>query len=62
MGFRIGIEREPVADERKPVVEVEAAEACAGIIAGKLIVTGGGLNNPRPLVAATHVAELPAEK
>lgn len=34
----------------------------AGIIDGRLIVTSGGLNNPRPLVAATYVAPLPAEK
>ena len=31
----------------------------AAIIAGRLVVTGGGLNNPRPLTAATWVADLP---
>ncbi len=31
----------------------------AAIIAGRLVVTGGGLNNPRPLTAATYVAPLP---
>ena len=31
----------------------------AAIIAGRLVLTGGGLNNPRPLTAATWVAPLP---
>ncbi len=31
----------------------------AGLIDGRLIVSGGGLNNPRPLEAATHVANWP---
>ena len=34
----------------------------AAILAGRLVVTGGGLNNPRPLTAATWVAPLPAGK
>ena len=34
----------------------------AAIISGRLIVTGGGLNNPRPLTAATRVAPLPEGK
>ena len=34
----------------------------AAIIGGRLIITGGGLNNPRPLIATTRIAELPAEK
>jgi N-acetylneuraminic acid mutarotase len=34
----------------------------AAIIAGRLVVTGGGLNNPRPLTAATWTADLPGGK
>jgi N-acetylneuraminic acid mutarotase len=34
----------------------------AAIVAGRLVVIGGGLNNPRPLTAATWVADLPAGK
>ena len=30
----------------------------AAIISGQLIVTGGGLNNPRPLTATTHVTQI----
>ena len=31
----------------------------AAIIDGRIVVTGGGLNNPRPLTAATWIAPLP---
>ena len=31
----------------------------AAIIAGRIVVTGGGLNNPRPLTANTWIAPLP---
>ena len=31
----------------------------AAIISGRIVVTGGGLNNPRPLTAATRIALLP---
>ena len=34
----------------------------AAIISGRLVVTGGGLNNPRPLTAATWIAPIPAGK
>jgi len=34
----------------------------AAIISGRLIVTGGGLNNPRPLSATTRSAPLPVRK
>ena len=34
----------------------------AAIIAGRFVVTGGGLNNPRPLTAATWAADLPGGK
>jgi N-acetylneuraminic acid mutarotase len=34
----------------------------AAIISGHLVVTGGGLNNPRPLTAATRIAPVPFEK
>lgn len=32
----------------------------AAIISGHIVVTGGGLNNPRPLTATTRVTPLPA--
>lgn len=31
----------------------------AAIISGRIVVTGGGLNNPRPLTATTWIATLP---
>jgi hypothetical protein len=31
----------------------------AAIIAGRIVLIGGGLNNPRPLTANTWVAPLP---
>ena len=34
----------------------------AALIAGRLVVTCGGLNNPRPLTAATRIAPFPAAK
>ena len=34
----------------------------AAIISGSIVVTGGGLNNPRPLTAITRIASLPAGK
>ena len=34
----------------------------AAIIAGRLVVIGGGLNNPRPLTAATWIAPIPASE
>jgi N-acetylneuraminic acid mutarotase len=34
----------------------------AAIIDGRLVVTGGGLNNPRPLTDITRVAPLPKDK
>jgi N-acetylneuraminic acid mutarotase len=34
----------------------------AAIISGRIVVTGGGLNNPRPLTAATRIAPLPDGK
>ena len=34
----------------------------AAIVAGRLVVIGGGLNNPRPLTAVTRFAQLPAYK
>jgi len=32
----------------------------AAIISGRLVITAGGLNNPRPLTATTRIAALPA--
>ena len=34
----------------------------AAIVSGRIVVTGGGLGNPRPLTAATRLAPLPADK
>jgi N-acetylneuraminic acid mutarotase len=34
----------------------------AAIISGRIVVTGGGLNNPRPLTATTWIAPLPNGK
>jgi hypothetical protein len=34
----------------------------AAIISGRILVSGGGLNNPRPLTAVTRVALLPEAK
>jgi N-acetylneuraminic acid mutarotase len=34
----------------------------AAILSGRLVVTGGGLNNPRPLTATTRIAPFPARK
>lgn len=34
----------------------------AAIVSGRIVVTGGGLNNPRPLTATTRVALLPEGK
>ncbi len=34
----------------------------AAIVAGRIVVTGGGLNNPRPLTATTRIAPIPAGK
>lgn len=34
----------------------------AALISGRIVVTGGGLNNPRPLTAATRIAPFPTRK
>jgi N-acetylneuraminic acid mutarotase len=34
----------------------------AGIVAGRLVVIGGGLNNPRPLTTATWIAPIPGSE
>ncbi len=34
----------------------------AAIISGRIAVTGGGLNNPRPLTATTRIAAVPDSK
>ena len=36
-------------------------EPAAAIIAGRIVVTGGGLNNPRTLTANTWIAPLPIQ-
>jgi hypothetical protein len=34
----------------------------AAIISGRIVVSSGGLNNPRPLTATTRIAPLPDGK
>jgi N-acetylneuraminic acid mutarotase len=55
------LEYDPEADRWRVVGDLpeKVLAPSSAIIAGRLVVTGGGLNNPRPLTAATHVAPLP---
>ncbi len=57
------LEYDPKTDAWRIVGElpVKVLSPSAAIIAGRLIVTGGGLNNPRPLTAATWIAPLPTQ-
>ena len=57
------LEYNPQADAWRVVGElpVKVLAPSAAIIGGRLIVTGGGLNNPRPLTAATWIAPLPTQ-
>jgi N-acetylneuraminic acid mutarotase len=56
------LEYDPKADAWQVVAAMpeKVLAPSAAIIAGRIVVTGGGLNNPRPLTAATWVAPLPA--
>ena len=56
------LEYDPQADAWRVVgnLPVKVLAPAAAIIAGRLVVTGGGLNNPRPLTDATWIAPLPA--
>lgn len=54
------LEYDPKADAWRVVGALPGAvlAPAAGIISGRVVVTGGGLNNPRPLTAATWIALL----
>jgi N-acetylneuraminic acid mutarotase len=58
------LEYDPKSDAWAVVGEMpeKVLAPSAAIIAGRLVVIGGGLNNPRPLTAVTWVADLPAGK
>lgn len=57
------LEFDPAANTWRVVgdLPVKVMAPSAAIIAGRLIVTGGGLNNPRPLTTDTWIAPLPAD-
>src|ERR1039458_3133141 len=42
MHFRVGIERKPITDKRKPVGEVEGPKTRAGVVAAIFAVAAGG--------------------
>ncbi|NBV25433.1 MAG: hypothetical protein EBS05_26405 [Proteobacteria bacterium] len=54
---------DPLADAWRVIGELpeKLLAPSAAIIGGRLVVIGGGLNNPRPLTANTWVTTLPAE-
>jgi N-acetylneuraminic acid mutarotase len=56
------LEYDPKADAWQTVgtMPVKLMAPAAAIISGRLVLTGGGLNNPLPLTEATWVALLPA--
>jgi hypothetical protein len=56
------LEYDPKADKWQVVAALpeKVLAPTAAIISGRIVVTGGGLNNPRPLTAATWIAPLPA--
>ncbi len=56
------LEYDPKADAWRVVgaLPEKLLAPAVAIIAGRLVVTGGGLNNPRPLTANTWTAPLPA--
>ena len=58
------LEYDPKADAWQVVgtMPEKVLAPAAAIVSGRIVVTGGGLNNPRPLTAATHIAPLPAGK
>ena len=55
------LEYDPKADTWRVVgaMPEKLLAPSAAIISGRIVVTGGGLNNPRPLTAATRIALLP---
>lgn len=56
------LEYDPKTDQWRVVAQMpeKVMAPAAAIIGNHIIVTGGGLNNPRPLTAVTRVAPLPA--
>ena len=56
------LEYDPGADRWRVVgtLPERVLAPSAAILSGRIVVTGGGLNNPRPLTAATRFAILPA--
>ena len=58
------LEYDPKADAWRVIgtMPQKAMAPAAVIISGRIVVTGGGLDNPRPLTAATWVALLPTGK
>ena len=58
------LEYDPVADRWQVVGELpgKVLAPVAVIVAGHLVVIGGGLNNPRPLTAITRFAHIPTER
>ncbi len=56
------LEYDPKVDTWRVVGALPGAvlAPAAAIIAGRIVVTGGGLNNPRPLTSATWIGVLPA--
>ena len=57
------LEYDPDADAWKAVGRMpeKLLAPAAAIISGRLVVTGGGLGNPRPLTAETRVAPVPGK-
>ena len=56
------LEYDPRSDHWRVVGELpeKLMAPAAALISGRLIITGGGLGNPRPLTAATRTAAFPA--
>jgi len=56
------LEYDPESDQWQVVGKLpeKLLAPSAEIISGVLVVTGGGLNNPRPLTATTWIAPIPA--
>lgn len=56
------LEYDPKADVWRVVgaLPVKVLAPAAAIISGRIVVTGGGLNNPRPLTDATWISPLPS--
>ena len=58
------LQYDPKADTWKVVgaMPEKLLAPAAAIISGRLVVIGGGLNNPRPLTAITRIAALTVGK